>query len=168
MFFEGRFFFSGGLFLDAIHQSSRSSVRDFFVKTIKESQQPFWNHSIDRRLWFLSLYSLLDSVVQPSRNYIQYVMWLVRSTESPKQLIGSYDWVWKWIRVCDGLVAFSSFPGGNTVCSPGNISLQACAGCVYPGNVSQSASRNACREMFPSLQALYPSWKLEHSWSSRG
>ena len=30
-------FFSGGLSLEAIHQSSRSSFRDFFVKTAKES-----------------------------------------------------------------------------------------------------------------------------------
>ena len=30
-------FFSGGLSLEAIHQSSESNFRDFFVKTTKES-----------------------------------------------------------------------------------------------------------------------------------
>ena len=30
-------FFSGGLSLEALHQSSGSSFRDFFVKTTKES-----------------------------------------------------------------------------------------------------------------------------------
>ena len=30
-------FFSGGLSLEAIHQSSGSSFRDFFLKTTKES-----------------------------------------------------------------------------------------------------------------------------------
>ena len=30
-------FFSGGLSIEAIHQSSGSSFRDFFVKTTKES-----------------------------------------------------------------------------------------------------------------------------------
>ena len=34
-------FFSGGLSLEAIHQSSRSSFRDFSAKTTEESEQPF-------------------------------------------------------------------------------------------------------------------------------
>ena len=34
---EDFFFFSGGLSLEAIHQSSENSFRDFFVKTTKES-----------------------------------------------------------------------------------------------------------------------------------
>ena len=36
VFFEWNFFY-GGLSLEAIHQSSGSSFRDFFVKTTKES-----------------------------------------------------------------------------------------------------------------------------------
>ena len=44
-------FFSGGLSFEPIHQSSGSSFRDFFVclvKTTKESEQPCWDHSIDK------------------------------------------------------------------------------------------------------------------------
>ena len=48
MFFEGRFF-SGGLSLKAIHQSSGGSFRDFFVKTTKESKQPFWSPFVTRK-----------------------------------------------------------------------------------------------------------------------
>ena len=33
-------------FFEAIYQSSGSSFHVFFVKTTKESYQPFWNHSI--------------------------------------------------------------------------------------------------------------------------
>ena len=55
MFSEGRNIFSGGLSLEAIHQSSGRSFRDFFAKTTKESQQPFWNHSI-RRMVFAHLF----------------------------------------------------------------------------------------------------------------
>ena len=40
------FFFSGGLSLEAIYQSSGSSFRACFVKTAKDVKQPFWNHSI--------------------------------------------------------------------------------------------------------------------------
>ena len=39
-------FFPGGLSLEAIYQSSGSSFRVFFVKTTKENEPPFWNHSI--------------------------------------------------------------------------------------------------------------------------
>ena len=46
MFLEERNFFPAGLSLEAIYQSSGSSFRAFFVKTTKESEQPFWNHSI--------------------------------------------------------------------------------------------------------------------------
>ena len=46
MFLEGIFFFSDGLTLKAIEQSSGSSFHALFVKTTKESEQPFWNLSI--------------------------------------------------------------------------------------------------------------------------
>ena len=35
--FSKKDFFSGGLCLEAMHQSTGSSLRDFFVKTAKES-----------------------------------------------------------------------------------------------------------------------------------
>ena len=46
VFRRKKYFFSGGLSLEAIHQSSESSFRDFFVKTTKASWQLLWNHSI--------------------------------------------------------------------------------------------------------------------------
>ena len=50
-------FFSGGLSLEARHQSSGSRFRHFFVKTTKDSEQPFWNNSIVRPLQTVDLFT---------------------------------------------------------------------------------------------------------------
>ena len=57
--FRRKNFFYGCLFTEAIHQSSGSRFRDFFVKTTKESKQPFWNHSIEISCTLLRLLLLL-------------------------------------------------------------------------------------------------------------
>ena len=69
-FWKEDFFFPGGLSLEVIYQSSGNSFRAFFVKTTKESYQPFWNHSIGfwpplnlkrKILWYLYDASLITA-----------------------------------------------------------------------------------------------------------
>ena len=69
------FFFSKRFVSRSVHQSSGSSFRDCFVKTIKESYQPFWNHSIQTILIShstvaLSLVCRNDSRLRPTTVYM--------------------------------------------------------------------------------------------------
>ena len=58
--------------LEAINQSSGSSFRDFFVKTTKESLQPFWNLSIAKGD------SVLSHCPSPSLKFVNFVSFLCR------------------------------------------------------------------------------------------
>ena len=48
-FWKEEIFFSGSLSLEVIHHSPGSGFCNFFVKTSKESEQPFWNYSIGQK-----------------------------------------------------------------------------------------------------------------------
>ena len=81
LFLEGRIF-SGDLSLEAIHRSSGSSFRDFFVKTTKESWEPFWNHSMAFTRWGTANAEMKTGTIALSPHVAQRVrVWNTRMTE---------------------------------------------------------------------------------------